>query len=319
MDPILIIIMFVVICSLTIAGTKTYNVYNERVLVPRARMQLLEDTVDKIAAHNVSSVTKDGNNHRQAIVKDSPGKELAKSFQEAFGSTRQLPPQISLAEALREDHPINERIGSPFKSQRREPFHTGPYAHELTNDEWAFIQEYYQKAIQRITDNQIRLDANLNAVAEIESQLHRQMDAYSQARKQIANPNKDPYEQEFEALNSASVEDKKLESKEPIRFGPMSTKTILHPDPFEEGSEDIEPVEVKKKRNGSSESLNSQEKDGSVDNNEQEFSTVDEYRQAKLEQAAVNYKKMQESIESSGVKSKMSPRELEREIDREWG
>lgn len=346
MDPLMVGILFVLVCALFVGSGKAYKSYSDKVLVPKARMQLLEDTVDKVAAHNVANANKDegSDNEDDEIIKDGIGKELTKSFQETFGSVRQLPPQISLADALREDHPINTHIGSPFKSQRREPFHSGPYAHEMTKDEWSFVQEQYQKAIQRNTDETISLGANLTAVKEIEDQLHRQVEAYSKARKQVSGSREDPYKGEFEKLKGATDSNDGSDSSEQTSKNTTKKKTdernvgddaggksvedsqsgypdppsetVLHPNPFAEGNEGDEAVKIEKDHPLNSST--SAETSDSVDDTENSL-TKEEIRQKKLEKAALSYNKMKENLRRNSADSGLSQLQLEKEIDREWG
>lgn len=214
--------MWAVIFIVGFGAYKGYQHYDAKVLEPRRRLAELDAVAEKVAAHNLNYMLSsahygnDNDSRQKRLTAESgadnnaesntevilrKGFDIGKVLQETFGTVRELPPYLPLSEVLQADHPVNTEIKSAFKAHRAEPFHTGPFAHQLDDDEWAYVQNAYKESLQARLNARIHAESHVRAVEGFETEIRRELGEYVKARRELENENNsDPFAQEFDDL-----------------------------------------------------------------------------------------------------------------------
>lgn len=214
MEPLFAILMWAVIIIAGFGAYKGYEVYYDRVLEPRKRFEALDELANKVAAHNLNYMLTGPNKKEEAKSGESKQArepsikdlivpkefDITKIIQNALSVEIDFPKYLSLSEALREKSPLNVEVKSAFKMRSREAFHHGPYAHELTDEEWDHVRNAYKDALQRMMNSSIHTESQVRTSESFEEDVKRELGEYVRARRELESTEEEQFANMFEQL-----------------------------------------------------------------------------------------------------------------------
>lgn len=165
MDPIIIIAVLVVL--LTAFSVVFGNMYYSRTYLPQKRRESLEKVLRHTAELNVA---KDKNEKR-----------------------------LSVAEVLDRNSTQNHLTG--IQKWMNKPLYEGPFADELTEDEWNHVHDFYPRAIEEAASERMRRSSHLRRLEGSEHKMLELSRAYKQAAEEVAQ-GRDPHSEEWAMLDS---------------------------------------------------------------------------------------------------------------------
>lgn len=183
----LIALLIVLAVALTGAG---WYIYDARVAKPRGRLKALETSLNALADHNVDVATT-GTSYRIEQAKHLKLREQS----------------VSILDVLNRDSKLNQD-GDWKKLTFHEGFHQGPYADELTDEEWQFVHQRYTELVEQKTSHRVRVETHQRLLKENEARVDKLTKTYvEQARaiaEQTGEPDSDRWNDEFDALNGGT-------------------------------------------------------------------------------------------------------------------
>ncbi|MGO1192832.1 MAG: hypothetical protein ACTMHH_03070 [Nesterenkonia sp.] len=184
MNDWLMVMLIVLAVALAMIGWYFYDLHIGR---PRDRRKKLETSLDALAAHNVEV----------AHIGSSSRIEQTKHLK-----SRDSP--ISVIDLLNRDSKLNQD-GDWKKLTFHEGFHQGPYADELTDDEWQFVHQRYAQLVEQKTSHRVRVETHQRLLKESENRVDKLTKTYVEQAKAIAEQTGDHdsnrWNDEFDALN----------------------------------------------------------------------------------------------------------------------
>lgn len=183
MDDWVTVILILLAVALALIA---WHFYDVRVGKPRSRLKALEQSLATLADHNVDIA------HRGSSRRIEQAKHL-KSKQK----------QISVVDLLDRDSKLNQG-GDWKKLTFHEGFHQGPFADELTDDEWQFVHRRYAQLVEEKTAHRVKVGTHQRVLKESETRLDKLTAAYAEQVRAIAEePTKHDssrWNDEFDAL-----------------------------------------------------------------------------------------------------------------------
>lgn len=184
MDDWLIIVLIVLAAALAAAVGHFYTVHVGK---PRGRRRALEASLEALAEHNVEV----------AHIGSSTRIEQTKHLR-----SRSTP--ISVIDLLNRSSKLNQD-GDWKKLAFHEGFHQGPYADELTDDEWQFVHQRYAQLVEQKTAHRIRVETHQRLLKENEDRVDKLTRTYVEQARAIAEQTGDHdssrWNDEFDALS----------------------------------------------------------------------------------------------------------------------
>lgn len=183
MEPL---VFWLLVTFFTIIGVPSYygyKAYENKVLIPRNRRKALSNLAFKVARHNVQYQI-----GMPKQIEQPTGILASTGILEYFKSnTRKLPDKISLVDILQENHPANsDALSNTFGFKSKNIYHQGPYAHELFEEEWRYIEQEYQQYARTLIDQHVantrrksnaeKFEQNLQKELEIKLDIHKRLD-----------------------------------------------------------------------------------------------------------------------------------------------
>lgn len=177
------VILIVLAVALLVTG---WHFYDKHVHKPRSRLRALESSLDTLAEHNVD-ISYTGTSKRI---------EQAKHIK----STDRT---ISVIDVLNRDSQLNQG-GDWKKLTFHEGFHQGPFADELTDQEWQFVHQRYAQLVEEKTSHRVTVETHQRLLKENEDRVSKLTKAYVEQAKAIAEQGPDHdssrWDDEFDSL-----------------------------------------------------------------------------------------------------------------------
>lgn len=191
MDDWLITVLIVLAIALVAIG---WPLYEARVGKPNRRRKALEDSLKTLADHNVE-IAYQGSSRRIAQAKH----------------LRSPNDPISVIDLLNRDSELNQG-GDWKKLTFHEGFHQGPFADELTDQEWQFVHQRYTELVKEKTSNRITVETHQKLLKENEERLEKLTSTYVEQARAIAergsDHNRSAWDETFDALNNDHKKDR---------------------------------------------------------------------------------------------------------------
>lgn len=180
----LIPLLIVLAVALASAG---WYVYDARVGKPRGRLKALETSLNTLADHNVD-IAATGTSYRIEQAKHLKIRDQS----------------VSVLDLLNRDSRLNQ-AGDWKRLTFHEGFHQGPYADELTDDEWRFVHQRYAELVEQKTSHRVRVETHQKLLKENEARVDKLTKTYVEQARAIAEQGGDHdsnrWNDEFDALN----------------------------------------------------------------------------------------------------------------------
>lgn len=177
------VILIVLAVALAVVG---WHFYDKHVGKPRSRRKALESSLDTLAEHNVDIA------HHGTSKRIEQAKHLKSTDQ-----------PISVIDVLNRDSQLNQS-GDWKKLTFHEGFHQGPFADELTDQEWQFVHQRYTQLVEEKTSHRVTVETHQKLLKENESRVEKLTKAYVEQARAIAEQgsdhDSDAWNDEFEAL-----------------------------------------------------------------------------------------------------------------------
>lgn len=191
MDDWLITVLIVLAIALIAIG---WPLYEARVGKPNRRRKALEDSLKSLADHNVE-IAYQGSSKRIAQAKHLKSPNAP----------------ISVIDLLNRDSELNQG-GDWKKLTFHEGFHQGPFADELTDQEWQFVHQRYTELVEEKTSNRITVETHQNLLKENEHRLDKLTSTYVEQARAIAergsDHKRDSWDEKFDALDADHKKDR---------------------------------------------------------------------------------------------------------------
>lgn len=158
------IIFGIILVLFVFAGVVFGNMYYSRTYLPRQRIKALDDSMNKAARVNAQG---------------------------------QRPEAISISEVLDRNSPENSIHG--IQKLLKTPFHTGPFADELSDEEWDHVHRFYPQAIENAVSDVVKMNSNMRQIQGSEERMTKLTQSYKKAAEDISE-GKDPYAEEWAQL-----------------------------------------------------------------------------------------------------------------------
>lgn len=160
------IIYAIVFMLIVVAAVVFGNMYYSRTYLPRQRIQALEASMTKAAEIN---------------------------------ARKERSEMLSISDVLDRNSPENSISG--LQRLLKHPFHEGPFADELSDEEWDHVHQFYPKAIEEAVSHVVKTNANMRQIQGSEERMTKLTQSYKKAADDIA-AGTDPYAQQWEELES---------------------------------------------------------------------------------------------------------------------
>lgn len=191
MDDWLITVLIVLAIALIAIG---WPLYEARVGKPNRRRKALEDSLKSLADHNVE-IAYQGSSKRIAQAKHLKSPNAP----------------ISVIDLLNRDSELNQG-GDWKKLTFHEGFHQGPFADELTDQEWQFVHQRYTELVEEKTSNRITVETHQNLLKENEHRLDKLTSTYVEQARAIAergsDHKRDSWDEKFDAFDADHKKDR---------------------------------------------------------------------------------------------------------------
>lgn len=191
MDDWLVTILIVLAVTLIAIG---WPLYESRVGKPNRRRKALEVSLETLADHNVEIA------YRGSSKRITQAKHLKNPHD-----------PISVIDLLNRDSELNQG-GDWKKLTFHEGFHQGPFADELTDQEWQFVHQRYTQLVEEKTSNRITVETHQKLLKENEHRLEKLTSTYVEQARAIAEQGSDhdsnTWDDEFDALNTSRRKDR---------------------------------------------------------------------------------------------------------------
>ena len=184
MSEWLMALLIVLTVALAMVGWHFYDVHIGK---PRGRRKALEASLDTLADHNVEV----------AYIGSSSRIEQTKHLKSRSSS-------ISVIDLLNRSSKLNQD-GDWKKLTFHEGFHPGPYADELTDDEWQFVHQRYTQLVEQKTSHRVKIETHQRLLKESEARVDKLTRTYVEQARAIAEQTGDHdsnrWNDEFDALS----------------------------------------------------------------------------------------------------------------------
>lgn len=191
MDDWLITILIVLAIALIAIG---WPLYETRVGKPNRRRRALEESLKTLADHNVE-IAYQGSSRRITQAKHLKSPHAP----------------ISVIDLLNRDSELNQG-GDWKKLTFHEGFHQGPFADELTDQEWQFVHQRYTELVEEKTSNWITVETHQKLLKENEHRLEKLTSTYVEQARAIAergsDHNRSTWDERFDALDTDPKRDR---------------------------------------------------------------------------------------------------------------
>lgn len=189
MSDWLMVLLIVLAVALSLVG---WHFYDVRIAKPRGRRKALEASLDALAGHNVE-VAHLGTSNRIEQTKH----------------LKSTSSPISVIDLLNRDAKLNQD-GDWKKLTFHNGFHQGPYADELTDDEWQFVHQRYTQLVEQKTSHRVRIETHQRLLKQNEARVDKLTKNYVEQAKAIAEQTGDHdsnrWNDEFDALSRGNDE-----------------------------------------------------------------------------------------------------------------
>lgn len=169
-----------------------WHFYDVRIGKPKSRRKALETSLNTLAEHNVD-IAYSGSSRRIEQAKHLKSTEKP----------------ISVIDLLNRDSKLNQG-GDWKKLTFHEGFHQGPFADELTDDEWQFVHQRYTQLVEEKTSHRVKVETHHRLLKDSEVRVDKLTKAYVEQAKAISeqseNHDSKSWNDEFDALTRSDDE-----------------------------------------------------------------------------------------------------------------
>lgn len=186
MEPTLFWLLVVLFTVIGIPSYYGYKAYENKVIIPRNRRKALSHLAYKVAYHNMQHQV--GYKEPRAIESKPQGFLESTGIMEYFKPREEkLPDKISLVDILQENHPANvpDPISNFFGHKSKNVYHHGPYAHELLEDEWRYIEQEYKKHARYFIDQHIINTRRKDNVEQFDQKMQEELEMKLDIHKKL--------------------------------------------------------------------------------------------------------------------------------------
>lgn len=182
--------LMVILISLAVLLAVTgWHFYEVRVGKPKSRRKALESSLDTLAEHNVD------------IAYSGTSKRI-----EQAKHLKSTDKPMSVVDLLNRDSKLNQG-GDWKKLTFHEGFHQGPFADELTDDEWQFVHQRYTQLVEEKTAHRVKVETHHRLLKDSEARVDKLTKAYVKEAKAISeqsrNHDSNTWNDEFDALTGS--------------------------------------------------------------------------------------------------------------------
>lgn len=176
MEPALFWLLVVLFTVIGVPSYYGYRAYENKVLIPRNRRKALSQLAYNVAYHNMQHQV----GYQPKAIETKPQGFLESTGIMEYFKTRaeKLPDKISLVDILQENHPANtpDTISNFFGLKSKSIYHQGPYAHELLDEEWRYIEQEYKNHARNFIDQHLVNNKRKDNVEKFEENLQKELE-----------------------------------------------------------------------------------------------------------------------------------------------